>query len=38
MDLMLARALLAIAKYCASCDDCDKCVLRDFFGKMPLEW
>lgn len=38
MDLMLARALLVIAKYCASCDDCFKCALCDFCGKIPLEW
>ena len=38
MSLELARALLTIVKYCASCDDCASCPLRDFCGKIPLEW
>lgn len=38
MDLVLLRALLALAKYCASCDDCVHCEIREFCGKMPLEW
>ena len=38
MSLELARALLVIAKYCASCDDCSACPLHDICGKIPLEW
>ena len=38
MNSALARALLALAKYCASCDDCSQCAIREFCGKIPLEW
>ena len=38
MDLALVKALLLIAKYCASCDDCAMCALKPFCGKLPLEW
>ena len=38
MDLVLLHALLALAKYCAFCDDCAHCEIREFCGKMPLEW
>lgn len=38
MDLCLVKALLLLAKYCASCDDCTSCPLASFCGKIPLEW
>ena len=38
MDLLLVRALLTIAKYCAQCGNCKKCLIRAFCGKQPLEW
>ena len=38
MDLLLVRALLQIAKYCTSCENCNKCAIRSFCGKQPLEW
>lgn len=38
MDLLIVRALLQIAKYCAQCEDCQKCVIRTFCGKSPAEW
>lgn len=31
MDLALVKALLLIAKYCASCDDCATCALKPFW-------
>ena len=38
MDDALIKALLTLAKYCASCDDCNMCILKLFCGKIPLEW
>ena len=38
MDLMLIRALLTIAKYCAQREDCKKCAIHEFCGKQPLQW
>ena len=38
MDLVLFRALLALAKYCCACDDCAQCEIREFCGKIPFEW
>lgn len=36
MDIELVKALLLLAKYCASCEDCKSCQLREFCGKVPL--
>ena len=33
MDLLLMRALLIIAKYCAQCGNCKQCLIRVFCGK-----
>ena len=39
MSLELVKALLMIAKFCASSTTgCDKCALKEFCGKLPLEW
>ena len=38
MDEMLVKALLYLAKYCVSCNDCAKCALHAFCGKTPIEW
>ena len=38
MDLLLVRALLFIAKYCAIQQDCKHCQIREFCGKQPAEW
>ena len=38
IDVELVKALLILAKYCASCDSCDLCQMRDFCGKMPIEY
>ena len=38
MSLELVKALLLIAKACASSIDCESCPLKAFCGKMPSEW
>lgn len=38
MTLELVKALLMIAKVCASSIGCDQCPLREFCGKTPAEW
>ena len=38
IDVELVKALLILAKYCASCDNCANCQLCEFCGKLPLEY
>lgn len=38
IDIELVKALLILAKYCASCDDCANCQISNFCGKLPLEY
>ena len=38
MSLELVKALLIIARACASAISCDKCVLKEFCDKIPSEW
>lgn len=38
MSIELVKALLLIAKICASAISCDKCAFREFCGKEPTEW
>lgn len=38
MSLELVKALLTIAKYCVSHENCKTCVLRNMCGKQPLNW
>lgn len=38
MSLELVKALLIIARVCASAVSCDECVLKEFCGKIPSEW
>lgn len=38
MSMELVKALLLIARVCASALGCEKCVLREFCGKTPAEW
>ena len=33
MSIELVKALLTIVRYCASCEDCKKCPLKEFYGK-----
>ena len=38
MSVELVRALLIIAKVCAAAGNCADCQLKEFCGKIPLEW
>ena len=38
MTIELVRALLLIAKVCASAVSCDQCPLKKFCEKSPAEW
>ena len=38
MSLELVKALLLIAKICANSISCDKCVMKEFCGKIPSDW
>lgn len=38
MSVELVKALLIIAKVCAAAGDCSVCQLKEFCGKIPLEW
>ena len=38
MSLELVKALLIIVKICVANDDCRKCALKEFCGKLPSEW
>lgn len=38
MSIELVKALLYIAKVCASSAGCETCPMREFCGKMPIEW
>ena len=38
MSIELVKALLLLAKVCASSTGCDTCPMKDFCGKMPSEW
>ena len=33
MSIEFVKALLTIVRYCASCEDCKKCPLKEFYGK-----
>ena len=33
MSVELVKALLTIVRYCASCEDCKKCPLKEFCDK-----
>lgn len=33
MSVELVKALLTIARYCAHCDNCAECPLKEFCGK-----
>lgn len=33
MDIELVKALLVIVRYCAHCDNCEACPLKEFCGK-----
>lgn len=38
MSIELTKALLLIAKVCASQEDCGQCPLKDFCMKQPSSW
>lgn len=38
MTVELVKALLLLAKVCASAMSCDDCALKEFCGKLPSEW
>lgn len=38
MTLEVIKALLIIARVCASAVSCKQCPLKEFCGKMPSEW
>ena len=38
MPVEIVKALLLLVKYCGQQDDCKKCPLHDFCGKICLEW
>lgn len=38
MDLELVKALTIILKWCFACENCKCCPLKNYCGKMPLEW
>ena len=38
MSLELVKALLMLARVCASALSCDECPLKEFCGKIPSEW
>ena len=38
MSIELVKALLIIARVCAANQNCGKCVLKEFCGKLPSEW
>ena len=38
IDVELVKALLILAKYCAACDNCEECQLREFCGQIPLAY
>ena len=33
MSIELVKALLTIVRYCANCEDCKSCLLKEFCGK-----
>lgn len=38
MSIELVKALLMIVKVCMSNNDCKKCALKEFCGKVPSSW
>ena len=38
MPIELVGALILIAKFCVSYENCATCPLKNFCGKMPSEW
>ena len=38
MPIELVEALILIAKFCVSYENCAICSLKNFCGKMPSEW
>lgn len=38
MSIELVEALLLIAKFCVTHEDCATCPMKQFCGKMPSEW
>ena len=38
MSTELVKALLTILKFCAEADDCARCQLKEFCGKLPSAW
>jgi hypothetical protein len=38
MPSELVKALLQLLATCLNAEDCGKCVLRDFCGKLPTDW
>lgn len=38
MTVELVKALLLLAKVCASATSCNDCTLKEFCGKLPSEW
>ena len=38
MPIELVEALILIAKFCVSYENCAICPLKNFCGKMPSEW
>ena len=38
VSVEIVQALLLILKLCLSIQDCTKCKLKDFCGKLPTEW
>jgi len=38
LSIELVKALLLIARVCAASTGCNTCALKDFCGKMPIDW
>ena len=38
MSIELVKALIQIVRACASSAGCEKCALREFCGKEPINW
>lgn len=38
MSIELVKALIQIVRVCANSTGCEKCVLREFCEKSPINW
>ena len=38
MDIEIVKALLLLVRVCSAQINCDKCPIKEFCGKMPINW